>query len=131
MLETLELPTTLADQAVATVERIVTSDLWRRANESPQRLTEAPLGAYVAPGDAPGNLPTVLRGVLDLVFREGAGWVIVDYKTERVEPRDIPALTAYYRPQLDAYAQAWANVVKQPVVERGLYFTHTSDYVTV
>jgi ATP-dependent helicase/nuclease subunit A len=73
----------------------------------------------------------VFRGVIDLVFVEAGAWVIVDYKSERVEESELPALVAYYKPQIDAYAEAWTKVVGQRVGERGLFFTHTSRYVTV
>jgi ATP-dependent helicase/nuclease subunit A len=73
----------------------------------------------------------VLRGVIDLVFRETAGWVIVDYKSERVADSHIPELVAYYKPQLEAYANVWEQVVGQSVVECGLFFSHTGQYVVV
>jgi ATP-dependent helicase/nuclease subunit A len=69
--------------------------------------------------------------VIDLVFLESTGWVILDYKSERVEASDIPALVAYYKPQIEAYAKAWEKAVGQSVVESGLFFTHTGQYVTV
>ena len=77
------------------------------------------------------GLPTVLRGVIDLVFQEDAGWVIVDYKSERVETGDLPALVKYYKPQIEAYARVWERVVGQSVTESGLFFTHTASYVRV
>jgi ATP-dependent helicase/nuclease subunit A len=76
-------------------------------------------------------LPTILRGVIDLVFLEPAGWVIVDYKSERVPASEISALVAFYRPQVEAYAAVWEKAVGQPVAQRGLYFTHSGEYVTV
>ena len=56
---------------------------------------------------------------------------MLDYKSERVEASDIPALVAYYKPQIEAYAKAWERVVGQSVVESGLFFTHVGEYVTV
>ena len=85
----------------------------------------------VSASDSSTGLPTVLRGVIDLVFQESTGWVIVDHKSERVDASDIPALVAYYKPQIEAYADVWQNVVGEPVTERGLFFTHTGVYVTV
>jgi ATP-dependent helicase/nuclease subunit A len=115
---------------VATVERVMASELWRRARHAKRLWAEVPI-ALPRRGVADDDLPTVLRGVIDLVFEEAAGWVIVDYKSERVATGDIPALVTYYKPQVDAYAEAWQTIVGQPVVERGLLFTHTGLYVTV
>ena len=47
---------------------------------------------------------TVLEGFVDLIYREDDGsLVIVDYKTDDIPDAAIPARTAYYQPQLDAY----------------------------
>ena len=130
-LESAELPVTWVDEVIATAQLVIASDLWRRAQKSAHCLTEIPLATPVAISEAASGLPTVLRGVIDLVFRETAGWVIVDYKSERVEVSQIPALVDYYKPQIDAYANVWQKIVGQPVVERGLFFTHTAKYVNI
>lgn len=127
-LQDLELSVELLDDAVRTVERIIESDLWKRAQRAARCLAEVPL-SFCSPGD--GGLPTVFRGVIDLVFLDGDSWVIVDYKSERVDENDLPALVAYYKPQIDAYAEAWEKIIGERVGERGLFFTHTSRYVTV
>lgn len=46
----------------------------------------------------------VLSGAVDLLYRDGEDWVIVDYKTDRVAEPDV--LLARYRPQGAAYALA-------------------------
>jgi ATP-dependent helicase/nuclease subunit A len=127
-LEDLELSVDLVDDAVHTVERVIGSDLWKRAQKSECSLAEVPL-SLCTPDD--GGLPTVFRGVIDLAFLESNSWVIVDYKSEGVEESEIPALVAYYKPQIDAYAEAWEKITGQRVSERGLFFTHSSRYVTV
>jgi ATP-dependent helicase/nuclease subunit A len=131
LLEGEELPALLADDAVATAKRVMSSRVWNRAAKALRCLTEVPLGTPVAAHETGAELPTVLRGVIDLIFRETSGWVIVDYKTERVGARDIPALVNYYRPQIEAYGNVWERIVDQTVGERGLLFTHTGEYVTV
>jgi ATP-dependent helicase/nuclease subunit A len=131
-LASVELPITLVDEVIATAQCVIASDLWRRAQTAAQCLTEIPLAMPVATsGASSGGLPAVLRGVIDLVFRESAGWVIVDYKSERVDASEIPALVTYYKPQIDAYVDVWKRIVKQPVIERGLFFTHTGTHVTL
>jgi ATP-dependent helicase/nuclease subunit A len=94
-------------------------------------MAEVPLALLVPASATPEGLPTVRRGVIDLVFRETEGWVIVDYKSERVAEGDLPALVTYYKPQIEAYATAWEHVAGQPVAEAGLFFTHTGKYVRV
>ena len=130
-LENEELPVSLVGEVVATVERVITSEVWQRARKADRCLPEVPLAMPVSASESGNGLPTVLRGVIDLVFLESAGWVIVDYKSERVEATDIPALVAYYKPQIEAYAKAWEKVVGESVVECGLFFTHTGTYEAV
>jgi ATP-dependent helicase/nuclease subunit A len=68
---------------------------------------------------------------MDLVFLEEDGWVIVDYKTDRVAKDRINALADLYSPQVASYAAAWKQITGQPVSETGLYFTHTQSYVKI
>jgi ATP-dependent helicase/nuclease subunit A len=121
----------LAEEAVATVRAVVTSDLWLRAARAAKRLVEVPFQKLVESdtADSPGK--TVLRGIIDLAFREPPGWVIVDYKSERVPDGRIPDLVEHYAPQVVGYAQAWTEMTGEPIHEIGLYFTHIQRYVPI
>jgi ATP-dependent helicase/nuclease subunit A len=130
-LENLELPASLIDEAIQAVAQVIASPLWQRALAAERSLAEVPIAYLLAAHESNSGLPTVLRGVIDLVFKEDRGWVIVDYKSERVDASEIPALVKYYRPQIEAYAAAWEKVVGQPVIERGLFFTHCGNYVSI
>jgi ATP-dependent helicase/nuclease subunit A len=69
----------------------------------------------------------VLRGVIDLVFEETDGWVIVDYKTDDRTGTPVETLVDRYAPQVRAYAQAWEELGLQ-VHEVGLFFVHSGAY---
>lgn len=127
--EGLELAPALADAAVASVLEVLKSEMWQRAQRAKLKLTEVPMWAMDESNGAGSAVPTVLRGVIDLAFREPAGWVIVDYKSERVDASKIPQLVEYYRPQLAAYARVWERIAGDQVAECGLFFTHTREYV--
>jgi ATP-dependent helicase/nuclease subunit A len=121
----------LAEEATATVESVIQSDVWRRAQASQHRLVEVPFQKLV-PGDGDaGATDTILRGVIDLAFEEPEGWVIVDYKSDRVPEGKIRQLVDVYTPQVRSYADAWEEITGQTVSEVGLYFTHVRKYVTV
>ncbi|MBY0524625.1 MAG: UvrD-helicase domain-containing protein [Gemmataceae bacterium] len=115
----------LADDAVRSVQSALASDLGRRALRSVERLMEVPFQVQRA-----GALPTLWTGVIDLVFREGDGWVLVDWKTDVVPAARLAEWVAYYRPQVLAYAAAWQELTGQPVCEVVLYFTHIDRSVT-
>ncbi len=61
----------------------------------------------------------LVQGVIDCAFREGDGWILVDYKTDRVE--DPEAFAAVYSPQLKWYAEALRELSGLPVQEAWLY----------
>jgi ATP-dependent helicase/nuclease subunit A len=126
-LEAEELSLDLTDQVVATVQQVLVSDIWQRAQNAERCLTEVPLAMPVQAE----QLPTVRRGVIDLIFKGPAGWVIVDYKSERVDSEAIPALVSYYEPQVRAYIEAWKTIVGERIAEAGLFFTHPGRFVIV
>jgi ATP-dependent helicase/nuclease subunit A len=118
-----------AGDAVSTVNQVIASGLWKHAKPSKQRLVDVPLAMPVSESESGNGLPTVLRGVIDLVFLEDNGWVIVDYKSERVDESEITAMANYYQPQVAAYAKVWEDISGQRVSEKCFRFTHFTHSV--
>ena len=67
---------------------------------------EVPIGAVVE--------DVVVGGAIDLLYRSGDGWVVVDYKTDKAA--DEATLLARYRPQGAAYALAVEAVLGEGAV---------------
>ncbi len=129
-LEEEELDPGRAEEAVETVQSVMRSEIWRRALAAKRRMTEVPFERLLASGEAaPGAPPTLLRGVIDLVFEEPSGWVIADYKTDAAAKKDLAALVEHYRPQLDLYQRSWESMTGEMVRETGLFFTRVEKYV--
>lgn len=61
----------------------------------------------------------LLQGVIDCVFREGDGWILVDYKTDYIA--DEQAFVEEYTPQLLWYARALEGLTGLKVKEKYLY----------
>jgi ATP-dependent helicase/nuclease subunit A len=118
----------MADLAVDTVAKVMKSAIWRRAQASQRCFVEVPFDTLWPAGD---GLPTVVRGVIDLIFREPDGWVLVDYKTHHGAKTNRAALIDMYGPQIRLYADIWQKLVGEPVREVGLYFTADNQYVPV
>ena len=122
----------LAEKAVEVVQAVTGSDIWRRAQASSRRLVEVPFQTLLPTNPETGDaVPTILRGVIDLVFREDAGWVVVDYKTDAHSQKEVPQLVEHYRGQVQTYGTLWQETTGEPVAEKGLYFTHPGLYVEV
>ncbi|MBU1944598.1 MAG: UvrD-helicase domain-containing protein [Actinobacteria bacterium] len=112
-------------RAVETVRAVTGSALWERALASDLCLTEVPF--HMLLGDA--DIPTTMNGAMDLAFREEGGWVIVDYKTDRISAsRSERALADEYAPQLELYGRAWAGCTGETVKETGLFFVDNRTY---
>lgn len=143
------------------VSGILRSSFWERAMSAGRKLFEVPFTISVGPRE-PGyrklvsrvgffreaggevvdvrpGAPFILSGVMDLVFEEPAGWVIADYKTDRI--RDVPgeataaerkrALVDYYRPQVELYTTFWERITGLRVKESGLYFISIGEWVGI
>ena len=61
----------------------------------------------------------ILQGMIDCAFREGDGWILLDYKTDRI--RNEADFVEEYRPQLEWYAAALRELTGKPVKESWLY----------
>jgi ATP-dependent helicase/nuclease subunit A len=148
----------------AHVAGIVGSSFWSRAMRAGQRLFEVPFAVKVGPGEAEyaglraalgpvpsaagrpvtpaEGAPVFLSGAIDLVFKEEEGWVIADYKTDRLPaalagagPEDrekaLEILVAHYRPQVELYSRFWARMTGERVKESGLYFTALDRWIRI
>lgn len=116
----------LANDAIDTVRSVMASEIWKRALAARRKFVEIPFQLLMAEAaEAPGD--TIVRGVIDLVFLDESGWVVVDYKTDRFTgPAD--QFIEKYKHQVLTYAQAWAEMTRGPVIEAGLYFTSNGLY---
>ncbi len=119
-----------ASDLIQTIQRVMRSPLWHRANVASRRMSEV---AFETCDTAITEPPTILRGVIDLLFQDGhdSPWVIVDYKTDRVSLLDVPEAVQYYRGQLETYARYWADCTGKPVGELGIYFTNIDHYTVI
>jgi ATP-dependent helicase/nuclease subunit A len=109
------------DKLIETVNRVRSHELWRRAMASGRYHAEVPFAVQ----RAEGKTPVYLEGVIDLVFREPDGWVVVDYKTDKGDDPAFATRLPAYREQLRIYSRAWEELSGEPVKERRLWFVRT------
>ena len=112
-------PTEL-DTLLALVQSVRRSDIWARAMASPERHSEIPFAVNRNGG---GDHPAVIEGVIDLVFKDGARWVVADYKTDTGDDPEFEERVGRYRVQIDLYAECWEQLTGEEVGERVLVFT--------
>ena len=116
-------------RAMELAHRFLGSDLDQRARAvAPERrFTE--LAVTLAVGDGQGDEAKVLDGQIDLAFEEDDGWVVVDYKTNRLRAGEEGAVAEGYESQLGLYADALSRVAAAPVKEVHLVFLATGETV--
>ena len=98
----------VVSEALDTVEGVTTSELWKTAMASPERLVEVPF----ATRDDGGK---ILHGVIDLICRTEDGWTIVDHKTDQLPAGGGATLVERHADQLRTYAESWRAVTGQQV----------------
>jgi len=63
----------------------------------------------------------LVQGVIDCLWYEDGGWVLLDYKSDHVRPEETDDFIKRYQGQINLYARAVENIWKQPVKEKYLY----------
>jgi ATP-dependent helicase/nuclease subunit A len=111
------------DEVVRTIQSIINSEIWKRAQNAKQRYHEF---SFLFQKEY-----KQIQGVIDFLFEEEDGWVIVDYKTDTFAVEDQEAFINYYRPQVELYSKEWEETFNNKVKEKGLYFTMNNQYVVV
>jgi ATP-dependent helicase/nuclease subunit A len=121
-----ERPLSDKELIIALVQAVLSSDLWQRAKTAEKSMVEVPFSHTVSDGE----IPRVVSGTIDLVFKEKDGWVIVDYKSDKIDGKLEP-LIEYYKPQVEMYRDLWQKMTGEKVKEAGLYFIDAAKWVKV
>lgn len=64
----------------------------------------------------------LIQGVVDCLFEDEGGLVLVDYKTDRIDMKQWDRAAERHRFQLELYADAIASVLGKPVTECYVFF---------
>ena len=107
------------------------SDIGRRMAESPELHREYPFTVLLAGGDPLPETETgeqiLIQGVIDCLFREDDTWILVDYKSDRLETAD--AFRSRYAVQLALYKRAVEQITHRPVEETYIYSLHLQQEI--
>ena len=83
------------------------------------------------PSQIVGQVPRVMEGVIDVVYRlEGEVW-IADYKTDRVDGKALQDLVKTYRDQICIYGEAVARCLGLEKVRREVIFLRSGRSVEI
>lgn len=128
------LPLERKSEVLSFLETMKKSPLWQRIEKAEVKLAEVPFTYKVDPHHKLAGLlekkevSQLISGVIDLVFKEGDEWVIVDYKTDRVEDEEsLLALTEKYAEQVMTYVYAFEDLVGEKVKAAEIYYLHMNE----
>jgi ATP-dependent helicase/nuclease subunit A len=79
----------------------------------------------------PSKEIVVVQGVIDLLVRTPEGLLVIDFKTDRVSGDEVRRRAEVYRGQLALYARAAADICREKVLQRWLYFLGPRQAVEV
>jgi ATP-dependent helicase/nuclease subunit A len=102
------------------------SDLGERLRQAERIYQELPFSFTLEANTLYQNIESseetiLVQGVIDILFEENDGLILLDYKTDYVRENTIEELINTYRIQLDLYSQAVEKILQQRVKEKVLY----------
>jgi ATP-dependent helicase/nuclease subunit A len=112
-----------AERAADAVRRALALPVIERARRASRVFRELPL---VFPEGS-----ELIEGVVDLVFEEQGGLVVVDYKTDGIGPEQALERADHHAPQLRLYARGLTQATGLPARERLVLFTALGREVRV
>ncbi len=115
------------------IDAFFTTSLAQRIRQSGKVIKEMPFNVLLPANEVgyESALKVTVQGVLDLAFMEEGEWVLVDYKTDRIDGNDPGELQKMYRKQLSLYAGALEKITGIPVKQRYLCFLRNNLQIKV
>lgn len=119
----------------AALRWFLSSPLFARMQKSPDCRRELPFTLAVPAREleelqVPESQEMVLlQGVMDACFRTETGWVLLDYKTDRLHGQDPGEAVEMHRPQVSLYARVLTRLTGLPVEESYVVYLSEKEAV--
>lgn len=116
------------------IEQFFHTDLGRRMIQAREMNREIPFSislpaSEIYPGWKDEEESVLIQGIIDCLFEDEHGFVLVDYKTDQITGRfnggideAKTVLADRYRVQINMYAKALEQILKRDIQERYLFF---------
>jgi ATP-dependent helicase/nuclease subunit A len=111
---------------VAAITALVESSIWQRGLKAKQKHHEF---SFMVGKRDEANKSTLVKGIIDYLFEEDDGWVLVDFKTDSYDDEHEQSFIDFYKPQVMAYVREWEQTFGMKVKEAGLYFVGKERYI--
>lgn len=118
------------------LERFAESGICGRLLRSARVLREAPFQIEIPASEYDPSLTgesgrdeLILQGIIDCCFEEEGGYVLLDYKTDKIGKGGAAAVRSRYEKQLELYARAIETLTGTPVKEKMLYLFESGETI--
>ncbi len=122
----------------SSILKFVNSDLCKRMKVSNEIKKEVPFVMGLKPSEIypeETGLDTeeviLVHGIVDCFFEENGSYILVDYKTDFIDEKNVETKKAEYKIQLDVYKKAIERATGKDVKEMILYFFNASKAVSI
>jgi ATP-dependent helicase/nuclease subunit A len=104
-------------------------DIGKRILQAKKVMREVPFSYGLSAGDIYPDVDgpvadevILIQGVIDCLFEEADGLILLDYKTDSTKGMTADQLIEKYRLQINLYERSIEDTWKRPIVEKYLYF---------
>jgi ATP-dependent helicase/nuclease subunit A len=116
-----------------------TGPMIKRAGEMVREALNSPLlQRVIKSGNYQKEVPftykgngTIFEGVMDVVFKEEDGLVVLDFKTDLVKKDELNSKVEHYKPQVRVYLDAIKTIFGKPPKEVILFFLYLMKPVSL
>ncbi len=70
----------------------------------------------------------LIEGTFDLIYEWKEKFILIDYKTDEVDSKELEVKVEQYKPQLMLYAKALKNIIGEYPLKTMIYFTKLDDF---
>ncbi len=121
-----------------TIQWLLNTDVGQLLRNSAHGLRREQAFNYALPPELfiqrPSSDPldrVMIRGRIDALVPDGDGWIIIDYKTDRVSGAALQDRAAYYTGQMKLYRQALEDITNTKVTGIYLVFLTAKQVVAL
>lgn len=113
------------------VEAFRVSKLYKRMCSAKKIYREKPFILDMDKSSGFTNEPVMVQGIIDCVFEEDDGFVLVDYKTDNIVKNAEELLKKKYAKQIELYAFAINCLTGKPVKEKIIFHLRTGNEIII
>lgn len=88
------------------------------------------LGFDITNNPAVDNVPMIIQGAVDLALIQPKEIWLLDFKSDKIQPKELPERTLLHTPQLALYRAALQKIYQRPVTQTWLHFLHLNTTTT-